>query len=53
MTHFILRSMDGNNDAAVIGVPVDYSKAYNQMKHSDILFNLITLNGEISKYFYN
>jgi hypothetical protein len=36
--------MDGTNDVAVIGVPVDYSKAYNRMKHSDILCNLVALN---------
>ena len=44
MTDFILRSMDGNPDAAVIAVPVDYSKAFNRMLHSDILSNLVALN---------
>ena len=44
MTDFILRSMDGNQDAAVLAVPVDYSKAYNRMLHSDILCNLVALN---------
>ena len=44
MIHFILSSMDGNRDAAVLAVPVDYSKAYNRMLHSDILCNLTALN---------
>ena len=44
MVHFILQSMDGDFDAAVLGVPVDYSKAFNRMKHSDIMCNLIALN---------
>ena len=44
MVHFILQSMDGDSDAAVLGVPVDYSKAFNRMKHSDIMCNLIALN---------
>ena len=29
--------MDGNHDAAVLAVPVDYSKAFNRMLHSNIL----------------
>ena len=44
MTHFILSSMDGNPDAAVLAVPVDYSKAFNRMLHSDILCNLSALS---------
>jgi hypothetical protein len=44
MTHFILSSTNGNIDAAVIGVLVDYSKEYTRMKHSDILCNFIALN---------
>ena len=43
MVHFILKSMDGNSDAAVIGVPVDFSKAFNRMKHSNIICNLTAL----------
>ena len=42
--HFILSSMDGNSDAAVMAVPVDYSKAFNRMLHSDMLCNLHALN---------
>ena len=37
MVHFILGSMDGDRDAAVLAVPVDYSKAFNRMLHSNIL----------------
>ena len=44
MTDFILRSMDGNPDAAVIAVPVGYSKAFIRMLHSEILSNLVALN---------
>ena len=44
MIHFILRSMDGDNDAAVLAVPIDFSKAFNRMLHSDILCNLDSLN---------
>ena len=44
MIHFILGSMDGDNDAAVLAVPVDFSKAFNRMLHSDILCNLDALN---------
>ena len=36
MVHFILSSMNGKNNTAVVGVPVDNSKAFNRMKHSDI-----------------
>ena len=36
--------MDGNRDAAVLAVPVDYSKAFNRMLNSDILCNLYALN---------
>ena len=44
MVDFILGSMDGDTDAAVLAVPVDYEKAFNRMLHSDILCNLIALN---------
>ena len=44
MLHFILTCVDGNRDAAVLAVPVDFSKAFNQMSHSDILCNLSGLN---------
>ena len=44
MVHFILSKMDGDSDSAVLAVPVDYSKAYNRMLHSDILCNLVDLN---------
>ena len=44
MVHFILSKMDGDRDSAVLAVPVDYSKAYNRMLHSDILCNLVDLN---------
>ena len=43
MVHFIMSSMDGNPDAAVLSVPVDYQKAFNRMLHSDILCNLAAL----------
>ena len=36
--------MDGDRDAAVVAVPVDFSKAFNRMLHSDILCNLVALN---------
>ena len=44
MLHFILTSMDGNPKAAVLAVPIDYSKAFNRMTSSDILCNLSELN---------
>lgn len=44
MVHFILGSMDQDRNSAVLAVPVDYSKAFNPMLHSDILCNLIALN---------
>jgi hypothetical protein len=44
MVQFILSSMNGNTNAAVVAVPVDYSKAFNRMQHSDILINLTALN---------
>ena len=44
MVHFILSKMDGDRNSAVLAVPVDYSKAYNRMLHSDILCNLVDLN---------
>ena len=37
MVQFILASTDGDPDAAVLAVPVDFSKAFNRMLHSDIL----------------
>ena len=37
MVHFILESMDKDKNAAVLAVPVDYSKALNRMLHLDIL----------------
>ena len=36
--------MDGDRDAAVLAAPVDFSKAFNRMLHSDILCNLTVLN---------
>ena len=36
--------MDGDPNTAVVAVPVDYSKAFNRMLHSDILCSLIALN---------
>ena len=44
MVQFILSSTGGNSKEAVIAVPVDYSKAYNRIKHSNILINLKALN---------
>ena len=44
MLNFIMSSMDGNRDAAVLSVPVDFQKAFNRMLHSDILCNLSALN---------
>ena len=44
MVHFILSSMDGDHDAAVISVLVDYSKAFNRMQHSEIVMSLEALN---------
>ena len=35
--HFILGNMDGDNNAAVVAVPVDFSKAFNWMLHSNII----------------
>ena len=43
MLHFILTSMDVNRDAAVIALPVDFSKAFNRMLHSKILCDLSDL----------
>ena len=31
MLDFIMSSMDGNRDAAVLSVPVDFQKAFNRM----------------------
>ena len=36
--------MDGDRNAAVLAAPVDFSKAFNRMLHSDILCNLTALN---------
>ena len=44
MTHFILKSMDGDPNAAVLSVAVDYSKAFNRMRHVNILSSLSALN---------
>ena len=46
MIQFIHSSMDGNHDAALLAIPVDYSKAFDRMLHSDILCNLsqVSLN---------
>ena len=41
---FILKSMDADPNTAVVAVPVDYSKTFNRMLHSDILCSLIALN---------
>ena len=48
MVHFVLGNMDGDTNAAVIAVPVDYSKAFNRMLNSDNLCNLSALN--VPKY---
>ena len=37
MMHSVCKSMDGDPDAAVLAVPVDYSKAFNRMLHSNVL----------------
>ena len=44
MVHCVLGSLDKDRNSAVLAVPVDYSKAFNRMLHSDILCNLIALN---------
>ena len=44
MFQFILSNMDGDRDAAVLGMPIDYSKAFNRMLHSNILCSLAALN---------
>ena len=44
MGNFILKSMDGNSNSAVLAVAVDYSKAFNRMAHSKILCSLAALN---------
>ena len=44
MVNFILTSMDGNPNIAVLAVPVDFSKAFNRMLHSDVISNLSALN---------
>ena len=44
MLHFILGSLDGDRNSAVLTVPVDFSKAFNKMLHSDILSGLNALD---------
>ena len=44
MVNFILKSTDGDRDAAVLAVAVDYRKAFNRMLHSNILCSLSALN---------
>ena len=44
MVDFILKSMDGDTDATLLSVAVDYSKAFNRMKHSNILCSLSAIN---------
>ena len=36
--------MDGDSGAAVLALPIDFSKAFNRMLHSNILCNLYALN---------
>ena len=36
--------MDGDRHAAVIAMPIDYSKAFNRMLHSQILIDLEAIN---------
>ena len=43
MLHSILGSMDGDSGSAVMGIPVDYSKAYNRMLHSNIITTMSDL----------
>ena len=42
MVQFILSSMDKSNNISVLGVPVDYSKAFNRILHSDIIVKQVT-----------
>ena len=44
MMDFILKSLDGDSDAAVLAVAVDYREAFNRMLHSNILCSLAALN---------
>ena len=44
MINFILMSMDGDPEAAVLSVAVDYRKAFNRMRHANILNSLSALN---------
>ena len=37
MVHFILGSMDGKPNIAVMAIPIDFSKAFNRMLHSNII----------------
>ena len=43
MLDFIIASMDRAPNTAVIAVPIDYSKAFNRMLHS----NLITILSDL------
>ena len=43
MVNFILTSMDGNPNIAVLAVLVDFSKVFNRMLHSDVISNLSAL----------
>ena len=44
MMDFVLKSLDGDSDAAVLSVAVDYRKAFNRMLHSNILCSQSALN---------
>ena len=44
MMDFIMKSLDGDSDAAVLSVAVDYRKALNQMLHANIFCSLAALN---------
>ena len=44
MVDFILSAMDGDTDAAVLAMPVDYSKAFNRMLHSTIINDISSLS---------
>ena len=45
MLHFIIGSMDGDPNSAVLAVPIDYSKAFNRMLNS----NLITIISDLKQ----
>ena len=44
MMDFIMKNLDGDSDAAVLSVAVDYRKAFNRMLHLNILCSLAVLN---------